>query len=66
MPKVREAIRIIERDGWRFERMKGSHRHFKHPIKPGKVTIPGHPSVELKMKTWRSILRQAGLQGRNR
>ena len=66
MPKVREAIRIVERDGWRLERMKGSHRQFKHPIKPGKVTIPGHPSVELKIKTWQSILRQAGLQERNR
>ena len=66
MPKVREAIRIVERDGWRFERMKGSHRQFKHPIKPGRVTIPGHPGEDLKTKTWRSILRQAGLQGRNR
>ena len=66
MPKVREAIRIVERDGWRLDRMKGSHRQFKHPIKPGKVTIPGHPSVELKTKTWRSILRQAGLQERDR
>ena len=62
MPKVREAIRIVERDGWRFERMKGSHRQFKHPIKPGKVTIPGHLSEDLKTKTWRSILRQADLQ----
>ena len=62
MPKVREAIRIVERDGWRFDRMKGSHRQFKHPIKPGKVTIPGHPGAELKIKTWRSICGKPGFR----
>ena len=62
MPKVRDAIRMVERDGWRFDRMKGSHRHFKHPVKPGKVTIAGHPSRDLHPDTWRSILRQAGIR----
>ena len=45
MPKVREAIRIVERDGWQLDRMKGSHRQYKHPVKPGTVTIPGIPVV---------------------
>jgi predicted RNA binding protein YcfA (HicA-like mRNA interferase family) len=40
---------------------KGSHRHFKHPTKPGKVTLPGKPSDDLPEGTYRSILRQAGL-----
>ncbi|MYC32819.1 MAG: type II toxin-antitoxin system HicA family toxin [Chloroflexi bacterium] len=62
MPKVREAIGIVERDGWQFDRRNGSHRIFKHPVKPGSVTIPGHPSDDLKIKTWRSILRQAGIR----
>ncbi len=60
--KVREAIRIVRRDGWRYVRTKGSHRQYKHPTKPGKVTIPGHPSEDLSPKLWESILKQAGLK----
>ena len=62
MPKVREAIKIVEADGWYFVHQRGSHRHFKHPTKRGKVTIPGHPSNDLRVKTWKSILEQAGIQ----
>jgi predicted RNA binding protein YcfA (HicA-like mRNA interferase family) len=42
---------------------KGSHRQFKHPKKPGKVTVAGKPSADLPEGTYRSILRQAGLEG---
>jgi predicted RNA binding protein YcfA (HicA-like mRNA interferase family) len=38
----RHIIRELEADGWRFVGATGSHHHFKHPTKPGKVTIP-HP-----------------------
>ena len=61
MPKVRDAIRLVERDGWRLARTKGSHRHFKHPEKPGLVTIAGKPSVDVPDGTWASIMKQAGL-----
>jgi predicted RNA binding protein YcfA (HicA-like mRNA interferase family) len=63
MPKVREAIRTIQRDGWQLVRTRGSHRHFRHPLKPGTVTVPGKLSDELPPGTWNSILRQAGLKG---
>ena len=61
MPKVRQAIEIVEADGWYFVRQRGSHRQFKHPTKPGKVTIAGRPSTDLKIKTWKGIMEQAGL-----
>ena len=61
-PTAREAIRIVERDGWYLVGTKGGHRHFRHPVKPGKVTIPGPPGKELKKRLWMSILRQAGLR----
>ena len=61
MPKVRKAIEVVEADGWYFVGQRGSHRQFKHPTKPGKVTIAGHPSSDLKTTTWKGILRQAGL-----
>ena len=66
MPKVRDAIRLVERDGWRLVRTRGSHRVYHHPEKPGNVVIAGHRGVDLKPKTWQSILGQAGLREGNR
>ena len=60
--KVRDAIRTIERDGWRLVNQEGSHRQYKHPDKKGRVTIAGHPSMDLDPKTQNSILKQAGLK----
>ena len=59
--KVRDAVRMIEEDGWELVRTRGSHRQYKHPIKPGRVTIAGHGRDDLNLETWNSILRQAGL-----
>jgi predicted RNA binding protein YcfA (HicA-like mRNA interferase family) len=64
--KVREAIRLIEDDGWVLSRMRGSHRQYKHPDKPGLVTTPGKPGRDLPVGLQRSILRQAGLLGDQR
>ncbi len=61
--KVREIIKMLEADGWSIARIKGSHRQYKHPIKLGLVTVPGHESDELHPKTLNSILTQAGLKG---
>lgn len=60
--KVREAIRIIEAEGWYLARTKGSHRQFKHPLKIGLVTVPGQLSDDLAPGTLNSILKQAGLK----
>lgn len=60
--KIRDLIRMIERDGWILSRTRGSHRQYRHPAKPGTVTIAGHPGDEIHPKTERSILRQAGLK----
>ena len=57
----RDAIRIVERDGWFRVRTRGSHRQYKHQTKPGRVTIAGQPARDLDPKTWYSILEQAGL-----
>ena len=61
--KIREAITLVETDGWRMVVQEGSHRQYKHPTKKGRVTIAGHPSKDLHPKTLNSILRQAGLRG---
>ena len=64
--KVREAIKLIEEDGWVLSRTRGSHRQYKHPSKPGLVTIPGKLAKDLPVGLQRSILRQAGLLGDER
>ena len=61
MPKVRDAIRLVQKDGWRLVRTRGSHRHYHHSEKPGTVTIAGKMSKDLAPGTWNSILKQAGL-----
>lgn len=61
--KVRDLIKLIKKDGWYLDTQNGSHRQFKHPSKPGKVTISGHKeSDDVAPKTETSILRQAGLE----
>lgn len=60
--KVKELIALLEGDGWLLVRMKGSHRQYHHPIKPGTVTVAGKPSVEVPPGTLASALRQAGIK----
>jgi predicted RNA binding protein YcfA (HicA-like mRNA interferase family) len=60
--KVRDLIRAIEKAGWQYLKRKGSHRQYKHPTIPGRVTIPGHPGDEIHPDTLKSVLSQAGLK----
>ena len=57
----REIIKHIERDGWYKVGQKGSHIQFKHPSKPGRVTVV-HPRKDVPNNTLRSIERQSGLK----
>lgn len=57
----REIIRLLEAHGWRHYRTTGSHRHFRHPEKPGKVTVP-HPRKDIAIKTLISIEKQSGVR----
>ena len=56
----REVISALEADGWVEVARRGSHAQFKHPTKPGRVTVP-HPKRDLPAGTLRSIERQSGL-----
>ncbi len=61
--KVGESIKLLEAEGWAQVPQKGDHRQFRHPTKPGTVTVAGKLSADLKKGTWASIQRQAGLKG---
>ncbi len=60
--KVADAVKMVEANGWYLHSQRGSHRQFKHPTKPGRVTIAGRRSKELAPATVNSIMKQAGLR----
>jgi len=57
----RQIIRDLHRDGWVEVNQVGSHVQFKHPTKPGRVTVP-HPNRTMNIKTHRQIERASGLK----
>ena len=60
--KISEILRLLQADGWYLAATRGSHRQFKHPVKPGRVTVAGKPSDDLAPGTLGSIFKQAGLK----
>jgi predicted RNA binding protein YcfA (HicA-like mRNA interferase family) len=60
--KVSDILRMLHTDGWYLVATRGSHRQFKHPTKPGRVTVAGKPSDDLAPGTLNSILKQSGLK----
>ena len=63
MPLIfRDIIKMIESDGWVMMIQVGSHRQYKHPVKPGRVTVPGKPGDDVHPRLEKSILRQANTE----
>lgn len=59
--RFREIEKIVLDDGWTLVDISGSHHQYKHPLKPGKVTIPNHRG-DIPKRVVNSILKQAGLK----
>ena len=57
----REIIQMIKADGWYEYACDGDHHQFKHPVKPGKVTVT-HPVKDIPIRTVKSIAKQAGIE----
>ena len=60
--KIRDVIKLLEKDGWYLSRTRGSHRQYKHPSKSGLITVAGKSSDDLAPGTLNSIFKQAGLK----
>jgi predicted RNA binding protein YcfA (HicA-like mRNA interferase family) len=56
-----DVISALRKDGWYDVARKRSHVQFKHPDKPGRVTVP-HPKRDIPIGTLKSIEKQAGLK----
>jgi len=59
--KVLEVIRLLLAEGWFLVAIRGSHRQFKHPSRPGRVTVAGQPSDTHAPGSLKSITRQSGV-----
>ena len=55
-----DVIRALGRVGFFLDHSTGSHRYYRHPNRPGVVTIAFHRRA-LKRGTLLAILKQAGL-----
>jgi predicted RNA binding protein YcfA (HicA-like mRNA interferase family) len=59
--KPRDVIRALQRNGFYIHEQSGSHVHLKHPVMPGRITVPYHERFDLPKHIVKSIVRQAGL-----
>lgn len=57
----REIIQLLKADGWYEVSCAGDHHQFRHPFKPGRVTVP-HPVKDIPMRLVKSIERQSGVK----
>ena len=66
MPFVTASLQPHPTRSWavRSDKTRGSHQQFKHPRKPGLVTIAGSGDDDLAPGTLNGILEQAGLKNR--
>ena len=60
--RLRGILKLLRQDGWKQVRMKGSHRQFRYPRKPGTVAVSGKPGVDMTMGTLKNIFKQARLK----
>lgn len=58
---VPEAVRALQRAGWRQVRQRGSHAMFRHASRAGLLVVPMHPGRTLKPKTCAAIFDKAGI-----
>ncbi len=56
----REVIKMLLKDGWYEVSCVGDHHQYKHPTKPGRVTIT-HPRKDIPIGTLKNIEKQSGL-----
>ena len=60
--KYREFTRDLRGEGWRLKSQEGSHQQWIHSVKPGKVTVAGHPNDEIPVGMLKAMKKQAGMK----
>jgi predicted RNA binding protein YcfA (HicA-like mRNA interferase family) len=57
----RRFCRVLERQGWELQRVRGSHHIYTHPDQPTILTVPVHGNKDLKRGTLHRLLTAAQL-----
>jgi len=57
----RELIGLLERHGWRVERIEGSHHIMTRPGREETLSVPVHGNRSLKIGLTKAILKAAGI-----
>lgn len=57
-----KVVKRLKVDGWYEDRMRGSHRVFKHSHKSGIVVVPDNLGDDVAIGTLKSIWKQAQLE----
>ncbi|KAA6328152.1 hypothetical protein EZS27_022924 [termite gut metagenome] len=60
--KTKEVIKLLEENGWIYQRTRGDHRVYYKAGMRRTISIPGKLSNDLKEGTYQGILRQAGIK----
>ena len=56
----KELIKLLQKNGWKLDRIKGSHHQM---TKDGKViTVPVHGNADMKKGLLEDILKKTGLK----
>ena len=58
--KGKELIKILKKDGWKIDRINGSHHILKKEDKT--ITVPVHSNRDIPNGTYNAIIKQAGLK----
>jgi predicted RNA binding protein YcfA (HicA-like mRNA interferase family) len=57
----KELCKVLERHGWVFQRIKGSHHIYARDGRADIISVPVHGNKTLKTGMQRAIMKQAGL-----
>jgi predicted RNA binding protein YcfA (HicA-like mRNA interferase family) len=57
----KRMCKVLESRGWELAGISGSHHIYRHPESAHRTTVPVHGNDDLKPRTQRSIVRDAGL-----
>jgi predicted RNA binding protein YcfA (HicA-like mRNA interferase family) len=63
--KFSELVRVLERDGFRLVKEKGSVRYYAKPGIASLIRVDFHGSKEVPTGTCRAILKAAGIEARD-
>ena len=61
----KDLARLLERDGWSLQRIRGSHHIYGKPGSKVRISVPIHGNETLKQGLERHLMKMVGLPAEN-